>query len=254
MTDLDAYELLDYGQGRKLERFGDVSVDRPSPAAEGAVPTRPQAWKAATVRFERTTGESGRWSPRGAVPASWSFCDEDLHFLLKPTPFGHVGLFPEQRTNWRWIRQQVARRPAGLRVLNLFAYTGGSTLAAAAAGAAVTHVDAARNVVQWARQNAAASDLQTAPIRWITEDASRFVTRELRRGQKYDALILDPPSYGHGPKGETWKLSSDLLPLLKNCRSLLGERPAFVLLTCHSPGFGAAELGVPSGIAVWTLF
>jgi 23S rRNA (cytosine1962-C5)-methyltransferase len=179
-------------------------------------------------------------------------CDA-FRLLLKTTPFGHVGVFPEQQGNWRWIAERIVQwqrasgqtpdRPNGPKVLNLFAYTGGSTLAAAAAGAHVVHLDAARNVVNWARENAVASDLAETPIRWIVEDTRRFVQRERRRGQRYDALILDPPSYGHGPHGEAWRLDTDLMPLLADCRSLLADDAAFALLSCHSPGFGPAEVG-----------
>ena len=161
---------------------------------------------------------------------------------LKRTDFGHVGLFPEQAENWDWIAEQVRRSPSSdsaspMKILNLFAYTGGSTLAAAAAGAGVTHVDAARNIVAWARHNAELSALGDAPIRWIAEDAAKFVKREIRRGNRYDAVILDPPSYGHGTRGEAWRLAEDLPRLLALCAELTAGRPRFVLLTCHTPGF-----------------
>jgi 23S rRNA (cytosine1962-C5)-methyltransferase len=165
---------------------------------------------------------------------------------LKRTDFGHVGLFPEQAENWDWIAAQVRRVPpsaaSAMKILNLFAYTGGSTLAAAAAGAAVTHVDAARNIVTWARHNADLSGLAEAPVRWITEDAVKFVNREIRRGNRYDALILDPPSYGHGAHGEVWRLAEDLPRLLALCAELTTPRPRFVLLTCHTPGFSPIRL------------
>lgn len=243
MTRGEGYELIDFGSGRKLERFGQVMLDRPSPAADQQVPVCPAMWDEATARFERRSADTGRWRAAKGLPEQWPLEMADLRFVLKPTPFGHVGIFPEQETNWQWMRRVAARRTSELRVLNLFAYTGGSTLAAAQGGAAVVHVDAARNVVQWARENAKASRLSEASIRWIVDDARRFVTREIRRGAQYDAVILDPPSYGHGPKGQTWKLASDLMPLLADCRRLLSDRPAFVLLTCHSPGYGPAELG-----------
>jgi 23S rRNA (cytosine1962-C5)-methyltransferase len=243
MPDPAPYELLDFGNGRKLERFGEICLDRPAAAAETARPRWPGRWAEAAARFALGSDERGVWQATAEVPASWSVGCDGFQLQLKLTPFGHVGMFPEQLPNWRWIARQLARQPRPLRVLNLFAYTGGSTLAAAAAGAEVVHVDAARNVVQWARQNAQASGLQQAPVRWIVEDARRFVARQLRQGQQYHALILDPPSYGHGPKGEAWKLSSHLLPLLADCRRLLSDDPAFVLLTAHSPGFGPAELG-----------
>lgn len=244
------YELLDWGDGRKLERFGTWITDRPTPAAEGRSRHRPELWQRAHGRFLRgRQKDQGTW--RGELPERWSLQCGVFQLELKPTPFGHLGVFPEQSANWQWIARQVARSERPLRVLNLFAYTGGSTLAAAAAGAAVTHVDAARNVVQWARRNAELSGLADAPIRWISEDASQFVARELRRGRSYDAVILDPPSYGHGPRGQRWRVHTDLLPLLRQCGELTGGQRQFMLLTCHSPGLGPAELSASLADAVF---
>ena len=239
MFEPQQYELIDFGGGRKLERFGTRLVDRPAPAADDSVPLLPAAWKEADLRYERKSATSGKWRP-ASVKTDWQVQHASIRFRLQPTPFGHVGLFPEQAANWDWIFQQSGRQP--LKVLNLFACTGGSTLAAAAAGAAVTHVDAARNVVHWARQNAALSGLADATIRWIVEDARKYVKRELRRESHYDAVILDPPSYGHGPTGDVWKIGEHLLPLLADCARLVRHQPRFVLLTNHSPGFGPAEL------------
>ncbi|HVT28068.1 MAG TPA: class I SAM-dependent methyltransferase [Lacipirellulaceae bacterium] len=271
------YELLDFGDGRKLERFGAVVVDRPCPAAEGAPKARPELWRDAAAQFERRTGE-GVWIPRREkwMPDDWHVefdVGAAIQLSLDALPSGQVGVFPEQRANWEWIALQVERakavpqnnfsqeedgvrpvnkapsprpspggRGSARRVLNLFAYTGGSTLAAAAAGAEVVHVDAARSVVDRARQNAALSGLAEPPIRWIVEDAMKFCRREVKRGNRYDAVILDPPTYGHGPKGEPWKISEHLLPLLQLCSELTAENRAFVLMTCHSPGIGPAEL------------
>jgi 23S rRNA (cytosine1962-C5)-methyltransferase len=256
------HELLDFGDGRKLERFGGVILDRPSPAAEGFTKARPEAWRDATARYDRTHGDQGIWSPKTAVLDKWdvSFVldaqknretierrhGSTITLRLQASPFGHVGVFPEQQGNWRWIARQAAywqaiwQRP--VQALNLFAYTGGSTLAAAAAGAEVAHIDAARNIVQRARRNAELSRLSDRPVRWIAEDATRFCQRELKRGNRYDAVILDPPTYGHGPKGESWKFAEHLLPLLRMCRELTAEKPAFVLMTSHTPGVGQAEL------------
>lgn len=275
MFDPSQYSLLDFGSGRKLEQFGGYRLDRPSPAAERATRSAgDEVWAAVDARFERIAADDGQWKIVRDAPEPWLVAHGSLRFELKRSEFGQVGLFPEQAENWDWIERQVraARRP--LKVLNLFAYTGASTLAAAAASAAVVHVDAARNSVVGASRNARHSGLADAPIRWIVEDAARFVRREIRRGNSYDAVILDPPSYGHGPKGETWKLSEHLLPLLRDCAVLLRLRPApvasgkstmrvgaeiaaeasassveasetaaaFVLLTCHTPGFGPPEL------------
>ena len=246
------YELLDFGDSRKLERFGELILDRPSPSAEKSRPVNPAAWSEATLRYERTSRTAGKWSPKKAMPKSWplSFAAKQFspfQFELRLTDFGHVGVFPEQASNWSWIQKQIARseRISGdrqLKVLNLFAYTGGATMAAAAAGAAVTHIDAAKNVVSWARKNAELSGMSESPIRWITEDAQMFVERELKRGNQYDAVVLDPPSYGHGPKGEVWKMSQHILPLLRACAELTEESRAFVLFSCHSPGYGPAEV------------
>ena len=253
---LESYQLLDFGDGRKLERFGTLCIDRPCPAAIGAIVGPPSRWKAAHWRFSQSSAAAGpnvrgRWRKQAAAEngpgeSEWLLDCQTFQLSLKRTPFGHLGVFPEQAGNWLQIRRLIEQRVgqgATPRVLNLFAYTGASTLAAASAGAEVVHVDAARASVQWARKNADTSGLADAPVRWIVEDASRFVVRELKRGNRYDAIILDPPSYGHGPKGEVWKLSNDLMPLLDRCKQLLSAHPIFVLLTCHSPSFGPAEVG-----------
>jgi 23S rRNA (cytosine1962-C5)-methyltransferase len=189
----------------------------------------------------RGNANEGRWQLQG-LPPSWTISHSVGSFELKPTSFGHIGLFVEQAANWDWISARVRRAKRPLKVLNLFAHTGGATFAAASAGAEVVHVDSARNILKWARRNALISGLADAPIRWICEDATKFVGRELKRGNHYDAVILDPPTYGHGPKGEAWKLGDDLPSLLSGCGQLTRERRAFVLLSCHSPAFGLADL------------
>ncbi len=249
-----AYELLDFGSGRKLERFGNFLIDRPAPAAEGLARSQPRLWTQANARYERTSGQTGRWLPAGGLPESWPLACGDWTLELRPTPFGHLGVFPEQAENWRWIAQQIAAMPATrVKTLNLFAYTGGATLACAAAGAEVAHIDSARNVVAWARRNAALSRLDDRPIRWIAEDAAKFVAREVRRGNRYDALILDPPSYGHGPQGQVWKLSEQLPELLAQCAQLTGPTPALLVLTCHSPDVGPGTLSAWLGAAGFNL-
>ncbi len=258
------YRLLDFGDGRRLEQFGSVTLDRPCPAAEPFVRSDPHAWTAADARFDGRDSQKGTWTDRNQLPDRWTVAFDAMQFELKRTDFGHVGLFPEQAENWAWIasrlsewtgggsaKQDADAQPQPLsqseregvpRVLNLFAYTGGSTLAAASAGAEVVHVDAAKNVVAWARRNADLSGFANAPVRWIAEDALKFVERELRRGNRYDAVILDPPSYGHGPHNEVWRLPDDLPRLLSRCRELTADRLAFMLLTCHTPGFEAEPL------------
>jgi 23S rRNA (cytosine1962-C5)-methyltransferase len=244
------YQLLDFGHGRKLERFGHILLDRPAPAANDLQPALPHLWNQAATRFEISTdqpsaNQRGRWIISGQAPPDvWVIRHGEIQLELKLTPFGHVGVFPEQAENWDWLAQRLQNmaKPTPCRILNLFAYTGGSTLSAAAAGAEVTHVDSARNMVAWARRNAELSGLSAAPIRWITDDALKFARRELKRGRHYDAVILDPPSYGHGSGGEVWKLDEHLPELLSVCRELTGPRLRMLLLTCHAPNYDAKRL------------
>lgn len=244
MRSWENYQLLDFGEGRKLERLGEFCLDRPAPAAVEVVRRQPEIWSAADARYERFSENRGQWSSGSKLPETWPMPCGAFCLQLKATPFGHVGVFPEQYANWRWIAKRIRQHQgATFRLLNLFAYTGGSTLAAAAAGAEVVHVDGAKNVVQWARRNAELSGLHNAPIRWLTEDVRRLVSREIRRKSRYQAIVLDPPSFGHGPQGAIWKVATDLMPLLKDCRKLLADDSSCVVLTCHSPGFGPAELG-----------
>ena len=250
------YQLLDFGDARRLERFGALTLDRPCPAAEGAHRAHPDAWQNVDGQYERSDGDRsdgdrsdgdrsdgdrGRWFSLGHLPEQWTVSHGPITFELQCTPAGHLGLFPEQAANWDWIAEQVGRR-GPCKVLNLFAYTGGSTLAAAAVGAKVVHVDAAQNTVRWARRNAERSGMGEKPVRWIAEDAVKFVHRELKRGNRYEAVILDPPSYGHGPRGEVWQTSKQLTDLLAMCGELTAERRHFILLTCHTPGFDPGRL------------
>ena len=239
MFEPDQYELLDFGEDRKLERLAGLVLDRPCPAARMPRAT-PSLWSRAAARFTKNEA-GGLWRNSHSLPDPWLLRSGSLVMELRPTEFGQVGLFPEQSVNWEWLQQRLQIH-SGARILNLFAYTGASTLAAASSGAEVVHVDAAKNVVAWARRNAEHSGLRDAPIRWIVEDAGTFVRREIKRGHQYDGIILDPPSYGHGPNGETWKLTRDLGQLLKGCRQLLSASPTVFLLSCHTPGFGPAEL------------
>ncbi len=241
------YELLDFGAGRKLERFGTWILDRPCPTAVDETPTKKTlTWAGATARYDGSRATNGKWTPR---PEHWptptcilGTADLGITFELAPLPSGQVGIFSEQFKNWQWISQQIHKAAKPVHVLNLFAYTGGSTMAAALAGANVTHVDASKSMVARARRNAELSQLAKSPIRWIVEDALKFCQRELKRGNKYDAIILDPPSYGHGPKGEAWSIRRDLLPLLEICGQLSSEDRKLILCTCHTPDIGPAEL------------
>jgi 23S rRNA (cytosine1962-C5)-methyltransferase len=239
----DQYQLLDFGDGRRLEQFASIRLDRPCPTAERTPRGNLRAWHDVDGRYERLDDEQGRWQLLRELPERWTVSAGSIRLELKRTEFGHLGVFPEHAATWDWIAGRVAAAGRPVRVLNLFAYTGGSTLAAAAAGAEVTHVDSARNIVAWARRNAELSGLSAAPIHWIAEDARKFVRRELNRGNRYDAVLLDPPSYGHGSRGEVWRLSKHLPGLLAACAELTAESREFLLLTCHTPGYGAERLG-----------
>jgi 23S rRNA (cytosine1962-C5)-methyltransferase len=239
------YELLDSGRGEKLERFGAYRLRRPCAQAIWA-PSRPDAeWDAADAAFDRRDGQ--RWQGRQSLPEQWEIGIDGIRFRLSGTDFGHLGVFPEQRDQWRWIGERVRRfrevrqRPA--RVLNLFAYSGGSTLAAALAGAEVGHVDAAQGMVTWARENAALNGLAERPIRWLVDDVRKFLARELRREHRYDGIILDPPSFGRGSRGEVYKIDRDLPQTLGECRQLLSPEADFLLLSAHTPGLTPVALG-----------
>lgn len=235
---MDDYSLLDSGHGQKLERFGPQTIIRP--ASQAVYPPRlPKSdWDQAGSLFSRE-GKAG-WR-RNTLPKFWSIELEGIRFKLEPTDFGHLGIFPEQKEQWRWLQETISGKP--VRVLNLFAYSGGSTLACAKAGANVCHLDASKGMVAWAKENAALSGLAKAPIRWIVDDALKFVSREVRRNQRYDGIILDPPSFGRGAKGEVFKLERDVPKLLELCQQLLSDTPLFMLLSCHTPGVTPSILG-----------
>lgn len=237
----DEYELLDSGECKKLERFGPYTLTRPSPQAVWKS-TLPEAlWQKADGHFVREKGE--RWNFSTKIPSEWIITIDSIRFLIKPTEFGHLGIFPEQRPLWNKIRSLIrASKRENIQVLNLFAYSGGSTLAAALAGAAVCHLDAAKGMVDWARKNAELNNLKNAPIRWIVDDAMKFLHREVKRGKRYDAIILDPPTFGRGANGELFKIESDILDLLKLCKKLISDQPLFMLLSCHTAGFTSDTL------------
>ena len=229
------YELLDAGAETRLERFGDFVFDRPSPVALWRR-EYPERWCKADGVYHRSAEGGGSWTFTRALPNDWTLNWDGLRFQIKPTGFGHLGLFPEHTGHWNWVADRV-RAASPCRVLHLFAYTGALSLVAARAGAEVCHVDAVRDIVTWARGNAAASGLEKAPVRWIVDDATGFVLREARRARRYDGIILDPPSYGKGPDGERWIIEEHLQPMLDNLLGLTSERPRFVLFTCHTLGF-----------------
>lgn len=239
MSGRGTYALLDSGGGRKLERVGEATLDRQAPAAFWA-PRLPRAeWAKADAVHHRSETGGGHWEWRKKLPEAWEIEYGGLRVKIKPTSFGHLGVFAEQAEQWARIRAGLAG-PAGgasFSVLNLFAYTGGSTLAAAQAGAAVCHVDAAKGVVDWARENAGLNGLAERPVRWIVDDVGEFLRREERRGRKYDGAILDPPSFGRGAKGQVWKIEESVGELLDQIRRVLVPRPRLLLFSCHSPGF-----------------
>ena len=236
------YELLDSGEGERLERFGKFVLARPAQQAIWSQSLPGKTWSAADARFTRDSSGKGSWARKPSLPESWRMRYGALGFTLKPTGFGHIGLFAEQRPCWDLVRVDLSASAEPATVLNLFAYTGSISLAAAHAGARVVHLDASPPVVEWARGNAEQSGLGQAPIRWIVDETVKFVKRELRRGSKYEGIILDPPSFGRGPKGQVFKLEDELQPLLGDCFSLLSERPRFVLVSCHTPGVTGAAL------------
>ena len=240
------YALVDSGGGRKLERYGKVRVVRPEPQCWWEPALSKQAWEAADAVFDPSRDgeddEEGRWKTGGSVAAQWPLAWGEAKFLAKLTPFRHLAFFPEQAANWAWVDGRLRGLERAPKVLNLFGYTGVATLVAAAAGAEVTHVDASKKSVGWARENAALAGLDTRPIRWIVEDARRYVQREVRRGSKYDAIILDPPKYGRGPTGEVWRLFEDLPGLLTDCATLLSDRADFVLLNAYAARISGLSL------------
>jgi 23S rRNA (cytosine1962-C5)-methyltransferase len=240
------YELLDSGEGEKLERFGIVVLSRPDPQALWKK-NNPALWKNVDAYFSREE-KGSNWEFKKGIPDKWQIAFGGLKFWIKPTAFKHVGLFPEQATNWEWIQEQVQRggeeerRKGGgesPNVLNLFAYTGGASLAAAQAGANVVHVDGSKAAITWARENAELSGLKDKPIRWILEDAPTFVTREIKRGKKYDGIIMDPPSFGHGPDNQLWKIEDHFIALIDDCMQLLSDKPLFFLINGYSAGYSA---------------
>ncbi|MBR0353322.1 MAG: class I SAM-dependent methyltransferase [Oscillospiraceae bacterium] len=235
------YELIDCSSGEKLERWGDVVLVRPDPQAIWNTPRRNSLWSRYDARYNRSESGGGSWS-KGNLPESWSIRYGELRFQIKPMNFKHTGLFPEQAVNWDWAMEKIAKAGRHVSVLNLFAYTGAATLACAKAGASVCHVDAAKGMVAWGKENASVSDLADAPIRWIVDDCAKFVEREIRRGRKYDAIIMDPPSYGRGPGGEIWKLEKDLWQFVTLCMGVLSDDPLFVLINSYTTGLSPSVL------------
>lgn len=229
------YQLIDSGDQRKLEQFGDYIIERPCSQAIWPLSLKPKRWKGATAAFSRQSGSY--WTEREPLPESWIIEVEGIKFKLSPTDFGHLGIFPEQSAQWRWMQDRIQEAKRPVSVLNLFAYSGGSTMACAIQGAKVCHVDASKGMVSWANDNAAANKLDKGAVRWIVDDVLKFLKRELRRGNTYDAIILDPPTFGRGSKGEVFKIERDIMLLLELCRDILSDQSLFFLYSCHTPGF-----------------
>lgn len=239
-TDWSDYSLIDSGQGEKLETFGGYTLVRPDPRALWQKHT-PGVWANADASYKRTDPKSGLWETKKEPPVDWRVQYKELTFLLRPTEFKHVGVFPEQAVNWNWLTDTISGKP--LKILNLFAYTGGATMAAAQAGAHVTHVDAAKSALDWAHENVRASGLGEKPIRWIEEDVMKFVTREHKRGNTYDGIVMDPPRFGRGTKGEIWKLEDGLPRLLDSCMAVLSAKPSFLLINAYTADISSIVLG-----------
>ncbi len=240
------YEVIDTSAGEKLERWGDYYLVRPDPQVIWDTPKKDSHWKRPNGHYHRSNKGGGEWEFH-KLPEEWTIKYRDLTFNLKPFAFKHTGLFPEQAANWDWFSSIIEEAhkedpKREMNVLNLFAYTGGATIAAAAAGAKVTHVDAAKGMVGWAKENARSSGLENAPIRWLVDDCVKFVEREIRRQNKYDAIIMDPPSYGRGPKGEIWKIEESVFPLIEKTADILADKPLFVLVNSYTTGLQPAVL------------
>ena len=242
------YELLDCSGGERLERWGNVVLIRPDPQVIWNTPKEHPLWHRADARYVRSKEGGGHWECRRQLPEAWNINYRDLQFKISPTGFKHTGLFPEQAVNWDMMREKITGAGRSIKVLNLFAYTGGATLAAASAGASVCHVDAAKGMVHWARENAELSSLAERPIRWIVDDCAKFVEREIRRGNTYDAIIMDPPYYGRGPGGEVWKLEDQIYDLVKLCTGVLSDEPLFFLLNSYTTGLSASAMAYVLGV------
>lgn len=252
------YEVLDTSAGEKLERWGDYILVRPDPQVIWNTPHKVREWKQKNGHYHRSNKGGGQWEFFD-LPEQWEISYGNLKFHLKPFHFKHTGLFPEQAVNWEWsgnlIREAKKKNPGKeIKVLNLFAYTGGATVACADAGAAVTHVDASKGMVTWAKENAAASGLVNAPIRYLVDDCVKFVEREIRRGNHYDAIIMDPPSYGRGPKGEIWKIEEKIFPLVQLCTKVLADKPLFFLINSYTTGLQPAVLSYMLNLEIKSRF
>lgn len=248
------YELLDAGGGERLERWGQIVLIRPDPQAVFETEKKDPRWRDAHARYIRSKTGGGYWETYKPVPQSWQIGYKQLRFHLKPMGFKHTGLFPEQAINWDAVGQMIGGQEKPFRVLNLFAYTGGATMACLQAGAQVTHVDASKGMVAWAKDNAVSCGVQDKPVRWLVDDCVKFVERELRRGKEYDGIIMDPPSYGRGPGGEVWKLENEIFPLVQKCTRLLSDRARFFMINSYTAGLSPSVMAYILGMTVRSRF
>ena len=235
------YELIDASRGERLERWGDKILIRPDPQVIWDTPRSHSAWRSSDGHYTRSKSGGGSWDKAG-LPESWGIRYGELSFRVRPMNFKHTGLFPEQAANWDWAMEKIRSAGRHIQVLNLFAYTGAATVACLAAGASVCHVDAAKGMVAWGKENAAASGVAEGGVRWIVDDCAKFVEREIRRGRRYDAIIMDPPSYGRGPGGEVWRLEDNLWDFVSLCRGVLSDDPLFVLINSYTTGLAPSVL------------
>lgn len=249
-ADWQDYELIDCSDGERLERWDNIILIRPDPQIIWNTPKKNPLWRKAHARYHRSSNGGGKWEIYKNHPDMWKIKFNDLCFQVKPMGFKHTGVFPEQAVNWLFLDEKIRNSKRQLNVLNLFAYTGGATLACANAGAKVCHVDASKGMVQWAKENAALSGLSDKPVRWIVDDCIRFVQREIRRGRKYDGIIMDPPSYGRGPGGEVWKLEEQLFSLVELCSQLLSDSPEFFLINSYTTGLSPAVMEYLLGVII----
>ncbi len=236
------YECIDTSNGEKLERWGKVILCRPDPQVLWDVRSAPEKWHSADARYHRSNSGGGKWEYKNTIPEKWQVKYKDLTFNIMPMGFKHTGLFPEQAVNWDYMSAKIKNAGRSIKVLNLFAYTGGATVACAKAGAAVTHVDASKGMVQWAKENARSSGLENAPIRYLVDDCMKFVEREIRRGNKYDAILMDPPSYGRGPGGEVWKIEESICEFVRKTSKLLSDKPLFFIINSYTTGLSPTVL------------
>ena len=236
------YEIIDMANGEKLERWGNIYLVRPDPQIIWKEKSCPNKWKNVNAKYNRSKTGGGNWEYVNNLPKSWKIKYNDLTFNIRPMGFKHTGLFPEQAVNWDWMINKIKNSNREIKVLNLFAYTGGATVACSYAGASVCHVDSSKGMVAWAKENIISSGLEKRPVRFIVDDVKKFVNREIRRGNKYDAIIMDPPSYGRGSNGEVWKFEDDISDLVKLCEQVLSDKPLFFLINSYTTGISSKVL------------